>query len=1071
MPYGRSCLQSEVKMKRNFKLILITLICTICLALIACGEIESIYFETEPRKTYVQGQEFTLDDSVLLGLSGDESSPISAEDVTISGYNKDQLGNQTVTITYDEDKTLEINVTVIPRIATEGITREYFVGDNFDKTKGRIRVADDNANIKTVNMSDAAVTVSGFDSSTAGTKTVTVKYGEYTGTFSINVYNAETVELSSPPKKTIYYSHDTEFSVAGAFFTVTANNGSLTRMIEATLDMVEGFDPSAATMEHMETPLKQTVKFKYLGKSFNFNITVRFSGVSLVLLRSEELKNVDPALATKEQSEKAFDALSKFVDLTPSEQKLIKNDTLQILLDIGIPYGAKLFAEEAESFSDTINLEYVKDSETERINAKVNITATSYEAVQRDLARLENEKDPFLTLASALYDMKEEFYHRKVDGKTVDEILSTVFDSDAVDEVKKAFKLLIELHKTLLPVPTNWTKDMLPDYENDIRSAVATINASDFKAFDGSATLYSILVGWREESKDFFDIIYAYYSYYDRDNMISALWEKIYMPGLLQELFTMHNLACQEAFDMRVGDDTTTFMYYYKRANQLAEEIKNGDNELHINIYNFFNFDRLISSYLYFGTAQIQDQSINGIAYVYHASSLLDNPIYEKLWTDFIELFKLSLQPGFSFSDEKVMEYAQGVLESYTELSPNERFAFLSSLHCDYRITTSTELVLSHSVDDDGILNCFSYFTYLLYSSYKEVLGEKAYIIFYNLIEATEMQALRYHNPEIYNGFTDANGKKHRGFIDTMKAIILDAATLDAAEKEPFAMLLAQMTEVYDDINNPPTPVITDAETALFNELRGTIETFYRFYNIASNEEIDSADKYKYYIIAFSAYERAKTIAAELRASEDDDVLYTLLYKETEFNIALDEDVNAASTTFDYMLDSIGSLMYMTILRDEIDTYNVCTVYLTYGIADFLDHAYDILLAEYDGNIDATYKDEIIALMAEYSTLTDNQIFTLNLLCASDYYFDAIEHCFEDSYDAEEMNVVTLLTEAGRKYADYVTGSKTQEGRANFISAFKALRDAHTALADKTDFDNDFAVIYAFYSLKYSFLG
>ena len=54
------------------------------------------------------------------------------EGVTISGYNKDQLGQQTVTITY-EGQTLEVKVTVIPRIAFEGVTKEYFVGDTFDK--------------------------------------------------------------------------------------------------------------------------------------------------------------------------------------------------------------------------------------------------------------------------------------------------------------------------------------------------------------------------------------------------------------------------------------------------------------------------------------------------------------------------------------------------------------------------------------------------------------------------------------------------------------------------------------------------------------------------------------------------------------------------------------------------------------------------------------------------------------------------------------------------------------------------------------------------------------------------
>ena len=405
-------------------------------------------------------------------------------------------------------------------------------------------------------------------------------------------------------------------------------------------------------------------------------------------------------------------------------------------------------------------------------------------------------------------------------------------------------------------------------------------------------------------------------------------------------------------------------------------------------------------------------------------------------------------------------------MNSYVLFTPSERFAFLSSLHCDYRVSTSNELVLSHSVDEDGVINCFSFFTYLLYGGYKEVLSEKAYIVFYNLMEATEMQALRYHHPDMYNGFTDANGKNHRGFLATMKAILLDAANLTDEEKEPFAMLLEQMTDAYNKVNTPPTPVLSDEHTALFNELKGTIETFYRFYNIAISDDIDSDDRYKYYIIAFSAYERAKTIAAELRATDVEDVLYTFMYQATEFNLTLNDSNAMASATYDYMLDSMGSATYMVMLRDEIDTYNVCTIYLSYGITDFLDLAYDVLLASYDGVIDASYKDTILALMAEYRTLSEKQILVLDLLGASDYYFDAIASCFDKCYSDDEANVVRLLTEVGKAYADYVTSSKTSAKRTAFKSAFETLRNAYNALADKSRFENDFADIYAFYSAK-----
>ena len=95
----------------------------------------------------------------------------------------------------------------------------------------------------------------------------------------------------------------------------------------------------------------------------------------------------------------------------------------------------------------------------------------------------------------------------------------------------------------------------------------------------------------------------------------------------------------------------------------------------------------------------------------------------------------------------------------------------------------------------------------------------------------------------------------------------------------------------------------------------------------------------------------------------------------------------------------------------------------------------------------------------------------LNLLCASDYYFSAIEHCFEKIYSEDAMNVVTLLEDTERAYADYITGSKSSAGRAAFNEAFNALKQAYTALADKSEFNADFEATYTFYQIKNGFFA
>ena len=997
-------------MKKSSKILIFAILCTVCLVLIACAKIDSIYFETEPRKTYVQGQEFTLDEATLVAMAKNKNKPIDMEGVTVSGYNKDQLGQQTVTITY-EGQTLEFKVTVIPRIALEGVTKEYFVGDTFDKSKGRLRVADDNANTKSINMSEAAVTVEGFDSTTPGKKTLTVKYENYTSTFTVTVYTAETVELTSVPKRNSYYSHNTisDFVTTGAFFTVTANNGSLTRMVEATSDMITGFDPSVATVDNMDSPLKQTVKFNYLGKSFDFKITIRFSGVSYALAISQDLesRSITPENAEKADKEIALDALFKYADLTPADQKLIDSDVIQKLLEIGIPYGAQMFEEEAAIFCDTIQLETTKvtneETEEARLKGKINVTATTYEAVKRDLEALQDVKVPLLEMAESLYKLKEAFYSQKIGEKTVDEILGTVFEPSAMEDVTKMFKYLIELHDILKDVPDDWatTEPKLENYGDIIRQAVATINArsDDYNAFDNSATLYSILSTWRAQN-DYFDIIYAYYLYNDRSTMTSTsspLWEKVYMPGPLHELYYLHNFACQEAMNMKVGDDTSKFMYYYARTNEVAEQIKNGDNQLYIDIYNAFNFDVLTKDYLFFGTKEIGKDSENPVAYVYYASSLLGNPTYEKLLEDFFALFKLSLQDGFSFQDEETIkefqESAFSMLNSYASFTPNERFAFLSSLHCDYRISTSEQLALAHTVGEDGILTCNNYFCYLLYNTYIKLLTPEAYDVFSRLMEASEMYAVRYHNAKLYEGFTDSKGVEHLGFLATMEAIIANAADLSEEEKALFAPLLAAMTRAYEieTQEEPYVPTLTDEQKVLFAELKGAIENFYKFYYTAINEEVDAADKFKYYSIAFSAFERANAVAAKLRAIDNADVLYNLLYVSTEFKISTNPDAAGAMATYDYMLDAIGSTFYLTTLRTSTeDGKNVCTIYWNNNVGDFLNDAYDVFLAVFNGKLDDSYAEKVQKL--EAYNLNYKQRETLKKLGAWEYYESAIAY-------------------------------------------------------------------------------
>ena len=147
--------------KRLLSLTILVLIAVLALSFTACDNDGNknfeIYIEKNdlPRQTYVQGQELDLKGGVLTTVSNGEKAPIplDSEGVTVSGYNKDTVGSQTVTVTYNE-ATTTFTVNVIARASAENYESRYFVGDAFDKTKGKLRIAKDNGETFVVNMSD-----------------------------------------------------------------------------------------------------------------------------------------------------------------------------------------------------------------------------------------------------------------------------------------------------------------------------------------------------------------------------------------------------------------------------------------------------------------------------------------------------------------------------------------------------------------------------------------------------------------------------------------------------------------------------------------------------------------------------------------------------------------------------------------------------------------------------------------------------------------------------------------------------------------------------------------------------
>jgi hypothetical protein len=152
----------------------------------------SIAVTSPPDKTnYVTGETFDITGLVVTGTYSDNTTRQETVSLAnVSGYNASTPGQQTLTVTIN-GKTAAFTVTV-DAITLSGIeitalpgTITYDIGDELDLSGLAVTAVYSDGSGETVPIT--ADNISGFDSSTAGEKTLTVTYGGKTVTFTVTV--------------------------------------------------------------------------------------------------------------------------------------------------------------------------------------------------------------------------------------------------------------------------------------------------------------------------------------------------------------------------------------------------------------------------------------------------------------------------------------------------------------------------------------------------------------------------------------------------------------------------------------------------------------------------------------------------------------------------------------------------------------------------------------------------------------------------------------------------------------------------------------------------------------------
>ncbi len=152
--------------------------------------LELISVNTAPDKTvYEIGEELDTTGLELKLTYSNGTSEYITSGFTVSGFSSATMGTKAVNVAYN-DKTTSFTVTVNPpRVIDIQIERNpsktaYYIGDTLDTSGLRIKLVYNDGTTKTTT---GDFSISGFGSTSAGTKTVTVSYGGFTDTFTVTV--------------------------------------------------------------------------------------------------------------------------------------------------------------------------------------------------------------------------------------------------------------------------------------------------------------------------------------------------------------------------------------------------------------------------------------------------------------------------------------------------------------------------------------------------------------------------------------------------------------------------------------------------------------------------------------------------------------------------------------------------------------------------------------------------------------------------------------------------------------------------------------------------------------------
>lgn len=1097
-------------MKKLSKVLL--LLCLLVLAIVAvtaCGGDKVLSFKEDrmPQLVHVLGEELDLSGGVLQLTSGGETEdiPMDTEGIEISGYDKNTLGEQTVTVKYGGCETT-VKVTVVPRMTADNLTADYLVGDTLDTTKGAFRITRNDGTSFSVVLSNAKISVEGFNTESAGEKTLTAKYTNgstvYECDFKINVHAIETVVFTAPTKDT-YNSHDGKLDVSGGYFTVSGKGGAVTKDVPLTADMVEGFDINA--VNEANTPLEQTLTVSYGGKQESFKVNLVYTDVSLFKKNAQPLLSLtwsekyEDILAdedyvpqyTEAQGVNAILMMQKYFELSPAERTFITTAETLAVARTAMAYGFEAWADEINQYSGAFAIEY----------GEVAWKCESREALEAAIEGLSDETTPLYTYSPVLLDMIEAFAEETV-YSDITFSAYPVLDSEYYPSMIELFEYMVELDGIADAVGTDWKTDITV-YADEIEAVYAAITDSDYYSYEFAQFFYLVSM-WRADD-DMFDFLYSYYYGVKEDTSAVLNIANIRLPSELEEVFayiyqamSIMSYISDDHYFLQFPDTTEFFRSYYM-AKQLSEEIVNSENpddEMIQVLYYALPLNSMLGISAEEGIYTFNDilNYINTAQGGYYSlcGALLGTDGFDALMNKYMEIIiKIEGSETYMDSADYVVD-VKAMFALYTELTPSEQFNFLGILSTYY---VRGYMPLAFDNVTEGFDQISTVFVDMINSVYTDLFeGEDAKNAYLQLVFASEIYAQRY----IYSALNPESDKTWLSdFTERMNAVTAALGTMSDADKAIFNTELGALYTTYLGILEDYSG--TDSDEI---QLGDFADDFAELHEAVLNLELAYAilsEGVNYYDMFFAAYERV--IAISERILKDplltDELREYFIYSEIYSTSSLDKMIDPEFTiapedevfwSYDYVI-SVYRSMYVNALLTLGGGVSLYDYYQLYGFSDFMNKSYDLIWAYMGSEKDATdmfEKDKVLDIMKDFSKMDVNAQMMFILYIEGEYglYYDAITEFLAEEFsvnvaDAGELLIALEMNAIIYNYYSFlaensadVTDAERAEIEAALEEAAEALTASYAELADaiealsdteEAEFNAAFSEIFATY--------